>query len=405
MNLVTLHNCRSFTYFCFIAIFVITLVALVPSGSTKFSPLSSQRRQTPGFCESAPSGNAVYVSRIYDTKLNLPIQFAGNVISAEFIEYLKGRYNFKTTSSYAASCPIYTNMAEAEARMRFVETQARQANKQFVQVEWTYVVDEDLVAASYSFQGENIEAVVAGHRKSTHVYCASESAQGTLYTAGPVERGSNELNLSNWNRGFAQLLQQKYSATENVSCSLTSLPVINRWLAARVAGARAAGKKIVDTGWKYDPNAVATNNLKPAQRDDDAEPAQRPAPPNPSRQASDQAMKEVPESVAYCKKDPAMSAIFNCDQFGREVYDYRMQHLADKPETLASLLATNKWNCTSCVDPVRVSEWISKKGSTDQLDNRTINCVTQNVIVALQSKAEPNRLKELYNEAVGKCRK
>jgi hypothetical protein len=100
-----------------------------------------------------------------------------------------------------------------------------------------------------------------------------------------------------------------------------------------------------------------------------------------------------------------MSAIFNCDQFGREVYNYRMQHLADKPETPASLLATNKLNCTSCVDPVRVSEWISNKGSKDQLDNHTINCVTQNVIVALQSKAEPNRLKELYNEAVGKCRK
>jgi hypothetical protein len=153
MNPVTLHNCRSFTYLCFIAIFVITLVALAPSGSTKFSPLSTQGRKTPGFCESAPSGNVVYVSRIYDTKLNFPVQFSGNVIAPEFIEYLKGRYNFKTTSSYAASCPIYTTMAEAEARMRYVETQSHQANKQFVQVEWTYVVDEDLVAASYSFQG------------------------------------------------------------------------------------------------------------------------------------------------------------------------------------------------------------------------------------------------------------
>jgi len=403
MNLLTLHKPQSFAYIPFIAVFVFTLLAFLPSGSTKSFALSTQGIKTPGFCESEPGGNVVYVSRIYDTKLNFPVQFSGNVIGPEFIEYLKGRYNLKPGASYAAGCPIFKTMADAEARMRFVETQARQANKQFVQVEWTYIVDEDLVAASYSFQGENIEAVVAGHRKSTHIYCVSDSEQGTLYTTGPIVRGT-ELNPSLWQRGFAQQLQQKYSSNESVTCFVASLPAVNRWFAARVAGARAAGKKIVDTGWKYDPNG-ATTNAKPAQRNDDPEPAQRPAPPNPSRQASDLALKEMPESVAYCKKDPALSAVFNCDQFGREVYNYRMEHPVDNSETVATLVAKNRLNCVSCVDPVRVSEWISKKGAADQLDNRTINCITQNVIVALQSKAEPNRLKELYSEAVAKCKK
>lgn len=116
-------------------------------------------------------------------------------------------------------------------------------------------------------------------------------------------------------------------------------------MAARIAGARAAGKKVVNTGWKYDPAAVATTNARPAQRDEDPEPVQRPAPPNPSRQASDTAAKEMPASLAYCQKDQAMSTVFNCDRFARVVYNYRMAHLNETPEAVASLVASNKLNC------------------------------------------------------------
>ena len=365
-------------------------------------PATNQGKQTPGFCTTEPSGQVVYFSQIYDTRLKQPVKFSTNAIAQEFIEYLKGRYNFKSSSNFPASCSIFSNMTDAEAIKRKLEAQARQANRQVVQVDWRYVVDEDLVAASYSYMGEDVAAVVAGRRKPDHMYCLSDSAQGTLYTTGPVEAGLGP-NLHNWNRGFTQLLQQKYSFNGPVECNMGRVQELGRLVAARSEGARAAGKKVVDTRWKYDPAAVATT-AKPAKRDDDPEPVQRPAPPNPSRQARDMAAKEMPESVAFCRKDPSLPLVFNCDSFGREVYNYRMAHPGDK-ETVASLVATNKLNCAPCIDNTRVSIWISNRGAADKLDNRVINCVTQNVIVTLYKKPEASQLKQFYNDALATCRK
>ena len=50
-------------------------------------------------------------------------------------------------------------------------------------------------------------------------------------------------------------------------------------MSARTEGARAAGRKVVDTGWRYDPTTAAISKPKP--KDDDPEPAQRPAAPGP----------------------------------------------------------------------------------------------------------------------------
>ena len=119
--------------------------------------------------------------------------------------------------------------------------------------------------------------------------------------------------------------------------------------------------------------------------------------------ANDIALKEVPDSVNYCKNDPTVSLVFNCDNFGREVYNYRMAHQNEKPEPVASL--TDKLNCVGCVDPTRVSTWIMNRGAADKLDNRVVNCITQNVIVALQKQPEPARFKEFYAAAVAMCKK
>jgi hypothetical protein len=172
---------------------------------------------------------------------------------------------------------------------------------------------------------------------------------------------------------------------------------------ARIAGARTAGKKIVDTGWKYDPNSVASNNPAPPKSDDDPEPVQRPVAPNPSRQASDAAIKEMPTSVAYCQKDPSMSVIFICDSFGRSVYNYRMAHVNEAPEPLANILA--KLNCVECVDPTRVSLWVEKHAAADKLGNKAVNCVTQNLVVNLQKTPQANRLNDFYKEALAACNK
>jgi hypothetical protein len=361
-----------------------------------------QNLKTPGYCM-AESGGTVYFSPFYDTKLNMPARMSSNFINREFVEYLKGRYEFKPQGNFPASCQYFGKMSDAQASKLNLETRARQENKQIVAVEWNFVMDADMVAASYTDMGEDVVAVVAGKRKPTHTYCVSETSQGTLYTAGPVDTGMS-VNLSLWNRGFDQLLTQKYSYKGPVYCNIGSPQEITRLLAARVAGARAASRQVVDTAWKYDPSVVATANPAPAKRDDDPEPAQRPVAPNPSRQARDLAAKEMPDSVAFCTKDMALSTVFNCDRFARVVYNYRVAHANEPPEPVANLVARHKLNCAECIDNTRVSLWVSNRANADGLENRVTNCVTQKVIVTLYKTPDPARLREFYKDAVTACK-
>ena len=43
---------------------------------------------------------------------------------------------------------------------------------------------------------------------------------------------------------------------------------------------------------------------------------------NQSREA---AVQELPESKAFCSKDPMLSVVFNCDNFAHSVYNYRTE--------------------------------------------------------------------------------
>ena len=389
----TLHHSRKSVLIVSFAVLVLTLLSL-QAGET------SAVVQIPPmlvYC-AADAGAVFYVSPIVDTKLRV-VTFSSHVIAREFGEFLKGKYG-DTGPGFRGGCPVFGRTIDAETSKRNLEAKARQAGQQVVEVEWRYVVDPDYVAAAISGSDEDVVAAVANKRKPTHTYCLADSGQGTLYTTGPVETGQ-AVNLSYWNRGFDQFLKQKYAFKAQIFCNIASSQETGRLMAARIAGARAAGKKIVDTGWKYDPNVAATNNPAPAKRDDDPEPVQRPAAPNPSRQASDAAIKEMPAAVTYCQKDPSMSVIFICDSFGRSVYNYRMAHVNEVAEPLVSIVP--KLNCVECVDPTRVSSWIEKHAAADKLGNKAINCVTQNVVINLQKTPQASRLNEFYKEAVATC--
>jgi hypothetical protein len=231
----------------------------------------------------------------------------------------------------------------------------------------------------------------------------SDSAQGTLYTAGPVETGL-AVNLSLWYRGFNEYLSQEYGFKGQIDCNIGALVVVKRIMDARIAGTRAANKKIIETGWKYDAAATATNNPRPVPKDNDPEPVPRPAAPNPSRKASDEAMKEVPAATEYCRKDPALSAVFICDNFARAIYNYRMAHVGEAPEPMANLIAANKLDCPGCIDNTRVGLWVENRAAADNLSPQAGNCARQKVIVALQQQQQPSRLKEFYQQAVASCK-
>lgn len=357
---------------------------------------------TLGYCMADSNNSVVYFSAVYDTRLRRPARIGTNFIAREFVEYLKGRYNFNAPGNSPSACPIRSTLGDAEASKREFIAKAQQANKQVVETGWKFVADEDMIKAAIEEPETDVFAVWARNRKPTHTYCVSDSAQGTLYTAGPVDTGTG-VNLSYWYRGFDQLLKQKYASKEQVYCNLGSSQEIERFMGARVAGAREAGKKIVNTGWKYDSSAVAT--AAPARQDNDPEPVQRPVAPNPSRAARDNALKEMPESKAYCQKDPSMSQVFICDNFARVVYNYRMAHVNEAQEPVASLVAARKLNCAECIDNTRVSLWVENRATADKLSPQAVNCVRQNVIVTLYKTPEANQLREFYKQAVATCSK
>jgi hypothetical protein len=48
---------------------------------------------------------------------------------------------------------------------------------------------------------------------------------------------------------------------------------------------------------------------------------------------------------------------------------------------------------------------VNKRGVAQKLDQKLINCVTQNVIVTLQKKPQANQLQDFYKDAVAACNK
>jgi len=316
--------------------------------------------------------------------------------ASEFSAYLMGRFDFKSNQNLGGSC-IGGRLADVETSKRKLENQVRQENHQVVELEWKYTPNPIEIAL---YTNTNDPETPPSQRPNA-TYCLSESYQGTFYLSGPFETGSSE-NYSLWNRGFYQTLTQKYGFKGNTICNSIALDLGRRFLAALNEGARVGGKKVVDTGWKYDPATVATTPATP--RDDDPEPAQRPAAPKPTNQSRDAAVKELPESKAFCSKDPMLSVVFNCDNFARSVYNYRMEHPTDT-STPASLIAADKVYLADAIDNTHVDAWVNNRGQAQKLDQKVINCVSQNVIVTLQKKPQANHLQDFYKDAVAACNK
>ena len=346
------------------------------------------------YCASSLDQPIVYFSNIFDANLKAHTQISTLPLGSAFKNYLVEEYDFKSSSG--AGCGFFDSLAKAEANKRQLMVQAQQANKQVVEVKWNPGPLSEVPV------GDGASIGVAGPIP-THTFCAVGHERTMYYSA--VFKTAGALVNPKWNDAFNEFLYKTYGFHAEVEATCTIMAT-NREaqaiLNARVAGARINSRKVVETGWKFDPTGTYKPAPKPTPKvDDDPEPVQRPVAPNPLRQASDAVMKEVPAAVAYCQKDPSMSAIFNCDNFGRAVYNYRMAHINESSEPLATIVT--KLNCVECVDAVRVSQWVGNRAAADKLSSKATNCVTQSVIVNLHKTPQANRLKEFYEKAVATC--
>jgi len=346
------------------------------------------------YCASSLDQPIVYFTNIFDANLNAQSQISTLPLGSAFKNYLVEEYDFKSSSG--AGCGFFDSLAKAEANKRQLMVQAQQANKRVVEINWNHG------PLSETPMGDGASIGIAGPIP-TYTFCAMPREVTMYYSA--VFKTAGALVNPKWNDAFNEFLYKTYGFRAEVEATCTIMAT-NREaeaiLNARVAGARVNSHKVVETGWKFDPTGTYKPAPKPTPKaDDDPEPVQRPVAPNPSRQASDAVMKEVPAAEAYCQKDPSMSAVFNCQNFGRAIYNYRIAHINEPPEPLATIVA--KLNCVECVDTVRVSQWVENRTAADKLSNKATNCVTQSVIVNLQKTPQAHRLKEFYEKAVATC--
>jgi len=366
------------------AVVLLASLAMVPS---KLSAQTTLRL----FCYSDYSGqgSVVYMTQIFDTGLGRPEPGVDifSPIAGEFLEYLKGRYDYKSSSNYPG-CSLETGRGQIKAL-------AEQGGKQVVELEWNY--SHDPATAGVGPQGKPTDSKDYG-------WCFSPGTSGTVYAAGPFQLKGR--GAENWNRAFGKFLADKYGLKAEASCDVgTTLAWAERRVKLHIQGARDGDRKVVETGWEWATNPASAPAAKPA--DDDREPAAPPPPPPPpSAQARAFATKEVPDVMALCNNDRMLSGAFDCNLVSRVVYNYRLAHWSAgaTPEPLAQLFTGDKLDCSTCVKQF-ASMWAASRAQSAGFQQEPAQCVGKRFVESIKAKPYPNRVKEFFDAALAACKK
>ena len=381
--------------------FILILFATI---SFIFVTNSAATKQNTSFvyCMSDPGSSPVYVSNVFD--LGTTGLIDRNPIQNEFNEYLRGRFEYRTNSPFAAGCPSggYTRQ-EGIATRRDYENQLRQSNKQIVEVDWTWVIDPALVASA-GFQHRMPRPVEQGPVDNS--FCFSETSNGSVYVAGPVQTGSS-VSMGNFNIGFTQYLKQRYSFQGRVNCNMGTRPTATRLVNAHIQGARAGNKNVVETGWNFESSAASVTQ----QQDEDREPApSRPAaqtaPQSELQLARAQARTEEPISRAFCQNDPVLKLVFSCPNFAAAVTAFRVAHRNDAgaKEPLASLVDDLNFACTGCVSGPQVFTYVNRRAIAEKLNGKVKTCLVPTLTKTLNNNIHHIReLERFYNESLAQC--
>ena len=353
------------------------------------------------YCFSNPGFSPVYFSNVFDMGT---LAQDTNPIQNEFYEYLLGRFEYRTDSSLGATCPFFETMQRAQAQKRNYEDQLRQGGKQINEIEWTYTPN---LSGPITTIVQHRMQTVSPQLPADHTFCFSDTQSGTIYVTGPLQTTTSE-SMGNWSIGFTQYLKQKYSFAGRTYCNIGPRPTAERLVSAHLQGARAANKNIVETGWRFDPKAVAAAR----QEDEDREPAPvRPnspqVPQSELQLARADAQKDVPLARQFCQSDPTLKLVFNCLNFSHAVYAFRMAHHTDAgaKEPIASLVDDEKFPCQGCIDAVQVMFWVRRRATAEGLNTKTRECTVSALTKTLNANTAQvhHRLEQFYKESVAQC--
>ncbi len=385
---------------------LIVSVVVLSVVSIHFSHNAATTQTAPGYCASGPDRSSVYFSQIFDTGFSVYTGHDSRQIENEYTEYLKGRFDFKNSSSFAVACPFFSNLGQAQSSKQNLEMQMRQGSNQIVEVEWDYKPEPGRVDPRPRPGVPSAAGTITP--QADHTFCISDAYQNAVYFTGPVATGQS-VSMSEWNIGFTQFLKGKYSFQARVYCNMGTAETARRLVNAHLDGARAGGRRVVGTEWKYDPSQAPTSVSRPADQDDDRQPAQRPAAQPPNLQARDYVLKEDPLVRSHCVSDRLMASAFDCDCLRRQISAYRLSHVSDtlsaSATPLEELFEGKKFDCRSCIQV----EWKFKQAVRGFARSpgdpvAMADCTIERFRALLEARPYPSQAKELLNEAKGACR-
>lgn len=392
-------------------LFLISLVLAIIAAIT-FMPTHSSATQSAtiwSWCMSDTPGSTVYFAGPFDSGMSAKATtFNALSLQRQFSEYLKGRYDLNGDAACGRGANSLDQAAAAQ-RMRELMAQMRQQNKQVVELsDWNYLRDEVAIKASFDAQrihGEYIN--VEGGLPPNHIYCITDTFNNKVYYTEPILRTNPSDNPS---VRYFRFLQQKYSYKGNISCPSINEPQAKLYLNSRLAGARAAGKQVVNTGWP--PANFDTTSQAPNDRyKDNDQPAQRPGAnqPTPTAQVRDIASKEVTPALTYCHSNNAMQRGYDCACLQVKVYDYRINHPAETlrgTPTLASLFSGTVLEPEKCI-----TDGIAKRLAHDSGPSAGLrlpaaqDCAAEKFVASLHANPVPAQAQAELDAAFKACRR
>ena len=382
------------------------LVVLVPITAV---PLAAQDATGRAYCSTRTGDSVVYLTPVFDTKLKMGSPYHSKLIAYEYNQYIKGRFDYHRGGPFDAECGLFDRAAQTDSFRQALVIRVNQAKGRIVPVNWTYEPDSAEVEFSFTaprVQGGEPLFKVPNQEKG---FCVTNSFSAPLYVSAVFDWPPPAVNLAAAEIAWGKFLAARHGYTgqgvnpaqQNPTyCSEGSRGDPVRMIAARVAGARAAGRKVVETGWKFGAAAPGGSG-KP---DDDPEPKAAPGPPPPpSPELREAAAKDGAEALALCQNDRMQSGALDCYAVQRTVYNYRMAHGPGLP--VAELLANDKLDCTTCFTPYNADVWATNRAQSNGFSLPKAGCVGPKFAAALKAKPYYNRVKELFEAAMKACPK
>ena len=391
-------------------VFFISLLAVIFTAIV-FLPVHSTATQSATvwvWCSSDTSAPTVYFTGPFDSGLSArSTTFDTTSVARQFAEYVKGRFDAKGNATCGRGA-TGVDQATASQTMHQLMAQARSQNKQVVEVsDFKYVRDETAIKATFasSREGNTYNEVAAGLRND-HIYCVTGSFNNTVYYADVIP---NPNPSSNPAPDYFKFLQQKYSFRGDLACPILNEAQAKLFLNARLTGARAGGKQVVNTGWPTAASAATAQSSSDRYQDND-QPAQRPATPQaaPSAQVRDIASKEVTPALTLCQSERAISQGYDCSCLQVKIYDYRVAHPAETLKgtpTLASFFDGKEFACDKCINANRAKYFARDQAKSHGLQTPAAqDCAAEKFVSLLRANPIPSQAKAEVDSAIKACR-